>query len=958
MIWLCAPKMVLGGENRTVATDENRRQTAAEFFEKKIRPALVEHCLECHSGETDSSGGLVLDSRVGWTRGGDFGPAVVPGDASKSLLMKAIEYADPEMQMPPDGKLDPSTIQAFRQWIRSGAVDPRESPGLATDTNRQSGLPVDRAQEHWAYRPMVIQRMVKPILFSNAETSSKIDRFIDDRLSEVGLKASPAAGRRALVRRLSFDLHGLPPSAETTESFLADTSPLGYQRLVDRLLASPRFGEHFARRWMDVVRYAESITLRGFILPQAWRYRDYLIASFNADRPFDQMIRDQLAGDLLAVDDLDETQRRAVATGFLAFGNSNLEDQDKTKLEFDHIDEQLETIGRAFLAQTIGCARCHDHKFDPIPTRDYYALAGIMRSTTPLKHANLSKWIEKPLPLDPATESYFQDIDFRVQAFSAELDALKSTEKANSKRANSVVPVDSLDGIVVDDADATFVGKWKASTFVKSYVGEGYRHDETEGKGGKAVTFEPPEIESGRYEVRMSYTSHENRATNVRVRVFSAIESTTLFVNQRKRPPEEGLWVSLGVFPFEKEGQAFVIVSNEDADGCVIVDAIQFRSAENGQRKTDSKVQDGDSTDAEIVAAKSKRLSAELKRLRSELDERPRYLTISESEPRQEIAIRIRGNVHQLGETVPRGFLTAIAPAKILADRIGSTGSGRVELADWIADKRNPLTGRVYANRLWSWLMGDGLVATENNFGTTGQTPSHPELLDLLATELMDHNWSTKHLVRTIVTSEAYRRSVTEDPDRIAVDPSNRLYSSGSLKRMPVESVRDAMLLVSGELDLNLGGSLILPKTSSDYGYQHDSTRRSVYQPVFRNSLPPLFGIFDFADSSVSVGQRSRSTVAPQSLAMMNHPWIVARARFASRRLLDDPSISDTSALIDRLYASCFSRMPDARERELCTKFLQTDQHELGDRETMPTHDRLCDLIQSLYASIDFRYLE
>jgi mono/diheme cytochrome c family protein len=932
----------------------------AESFETRIRPALIEHCLECHSSATEASGGLLLDSRAGWMAGGDLGAAIVPGDTSASLLVKAIEYNDPNLQMPPDGKLDDQTIDAFRSWVRSGAFDPREAG--VDKTSHQTGLSVDQAQQHWAYRPL--RKNAKPIAPSAGGALSEIDALINRRLIEAGLAASPPVNRRELARRLVFDLHGMPPSPETIETYLADRSVDADHRFVDRLLASPRFAEHFARKWMDVVRYAESITLRGFVLPEAWRYRDYLVASFAQDRPFDQMIRDQIAGDLLATDDLHETQQRAIATGFLALGNSNLEDQDKTKLEFDHIDEQLETLGRAFLAQTIGCARCHDHKFDPIPTRDYYALAAIMRSTTPLKHANLSNWIERPLPLDRNQESYYDKLESQIRAMSAELKTLESIDQDAPNRSASRVPVETLEGIVIDDADATFVGFWTESVFLKPHVGDGYRHDGSDGQGRKTATFEPPELASGNYEVRLSYTPHENRASNVRVKVFSANESATRVVNQRRRPPEQGLWISLGVFPFEQTGQAFVIVSNEDADGYVVADAVQFRRVDgdrvDGDRGGKSGTADSrEPPDAQKMASRRKQLASELKRLQTRLELRPKYLTVAESEPRQEIAVRVRGNVHQLGQKVRRGFLSAIPPADRLANRIDPDSSGRVELAQWIADRENPLTARVYANRIWSLLMGDGLVASENNFGTTGEQPSHPELLDRLAIVLIDHRWSTKNLVRTIVTSDAYRRRVADDPQRIAVDPDNRLYASGNLKRIPVEALRDAMLCVSGELDRRVGGSLIRPGTKSDYDYEHGSSRRSVYLPVFRNSLPPLFDVFDFADASVSVGQRSRSTIAQQSLAMMNHPWVIDRAKIASQRFRNDHSIRDAESLVRRLHRMGLGRDPDPEEMRICVQYLERGgEHGESAAQWPPEEDRVVDLIQSLFASIDFRYLE
>ncbi|MCC9601144.1 DUF1553 domain-containing protein [Stieleria sp. JC731] len=911
---------------------------ATMFFESSIRPLLVEHCLDCHSSDTEASGGLELDSRVGWEEGGDLGTAVVPGEPTLSLLITAIEFDDPDLQMPPDGKLDQKAIDAFRKWVELGAPDPREPSQSGTPANRSSGLSVADAQDHWAYRPL------------STQTGFSIDGWIDARLNEAGLVPAAPAERRVLARRLSFDLCGLPPTRELVDAFVKDDSPDAYEHLIENLLSSPAYGEHLARRWMDVARYAESITLRGFILPEAWRYRDYLIESFNSDRPFDQMIRDQLAGDLLPSADPEETRRRAIATAFLAMGNSNLEDQDKTKLEFDHLDEQLETIGRAFLAQTIGCARCHDHKFDPIPTRDYYALAGIFRSTTPLKHANLSKWIEQPLPLEASQQVKYELLDDVLKKARPALRQLDEQIKELGKSTIDHVDIESLPGFAVDDNDATFVGEWTESSFIKPYVGSGYRHDGTTGQGMKTATFEPANLPTGDYEVRLAYTAHANRATNVTVTVFSANESKTILVNQRKTPDINGVWISLGTYPFEADGQAFVIVSNANADGCVIADAVQFIPAEG--------VNDGSPVDVDAVDQKKlaklrshrAELAKQLSIAEAELNGRPKYLTIMESEPKLETNIRIRGNTHQLGDPVPRGFLSAIGPASEYASLIDQTGSGRVQLAGWIADSRNPLTARVYANRVWSWLMGEGLVPTENNFGTTGRSPTHPELLDYLADELIRHDWSTKHLVRLIVSSKAYRRSTAESEMCRSIDPENQLWSRFRMKRLPVESVRDAMLFFSGELRSTMFGETIREGTKSDYDYQHGLPRRSVYQPVFRNSLPPLFEVFDFADASVSVGQRSRSTVVSQSLAMMNDPWVIKRATKAAERYRIDFQ-SPSLQLIDEIYQDCFGRLPSDDERQLCLTFLNASAKE-------SFRQKLVDLIQSLFASTDFRYLE
>src|SRR6056297_1181831 len=371
---------------------EPSREEQERFFENHIRPALVAHCLECHATDTEASGNLLLDSRSGWEAGGDIGPALVSGDPTASLLIQAIEYDDPDLQMPPDGKLDAKTIERFRRWVSDGAFDPRQKKTAAA--RKPTGLPVERAEEHWAYRPL------QPIALDGLPPAdSPIARFLLAKLQQANLSLEPTAEELQLLRRIAFDLTGLPPTPRQIESFTGDRSPDKWATLVETLLSSPAYGETFARRWMDVARYAESITLRGFVLDEAWRYRDYLIQAYAEDRGFDQMIRDQIAGDLFGGDSLRDRQLAATATGFLAMGNSNLEDQDKTKLEFDYIDEQLETIGRAFLGQTIGCARCHDHKFDPVPTDDYYALAGILRSTKTLTPGNVSGFVQTPLPL-------------------------------------------------------------------------------------------------------------------------------------------------------------------------------------------------------------------------------------------------------------------------------------------------------------------------------------------------------------------------------------------------------------------------------------------------------------------------------------------------------------------------------------------------------------------------------
>lgn len=929
-----------------------------EFFEQRVRPALIEHCYECHAADTEASGGLLLDSAAGWQAGGDSGPAIQPGQPAESLLIRAVSYEDPELKMPPEGKLPPDVIRALTTWIAQGAQDPRLS-GEGPIRPASNGLSVEQAQSHWAYRPL--EQVATPTV-AGSQFASPVDYFIDRRLLEMKLTAAPAADRDTLVRRLYFDLVGLPPPANASELWFHpdDATPeIGYRRLVDGLLNSSHYGEHFARKWMDVARYAESITLRGFVLPEAWRYRDYLIQAYLEDRPFDQMIREQIAGDLLEHPDVRERQMQLTATSFLAMGNNNLEQQDKTQLEMDYIDEQLETIGRAFLAQTLGCARCHDHKFDPIPTRDYYALAGIMRSAVALEHANLSMWLEEPLPLPEDQQEYYdrltnelEEIDQRIEAIQAEL----PNQPAKDKKR--FVSVEQLQGTVVDDRDAKLVGKWKESSAIGSAVGEGYRHDENTPKGMATATFEPAELAGGNYEVRMAYSASTNRASNVLVYVFSAEGEAELTIDQRRQPTIDGLWVSLGHYRFEQDGQAFVLVTNEGSDGHVIVDAIQFLPVGEDVPKEvkpegSGSLAEGDDPkriEQNALASELKELESRRKELEGPLATRPRYLTVVEKLPPMDIPIHIRGDVHNLGEVVPRGFLTALAmPAD--ATRIPEDSSGRRQLADWMSSSSNPLTARVYANRVWSWLMGQGLVASQNNFGTTGTPPTHPELLDWLATELIQSGWSTKHLVRTIVMSEAYRRQISGNERADEVDPTNHFYWRGHSRKIPAEALRDAMLQVSGELDAEMGGSLIRSGTKADYDYQHESTRRSIYHPVFRNSLPELFEVFDFADPSVSIGQRPRSTVATQPLILVNHPWVIARAQATAQRLNRKWAGFNKTALIRELYLECFFRLPTDDELGTCFSFLTDGGASLES-------DRLQILVHSLFASLDFRYLQ
>ncbi len=539
--WIAYPFM-LGGFLLSLNSSRAQEASSTAFFETHIRPVLVEKCYECHSVETEINGGLALDSRPGWQRGGDSGVAIKPGDAQAGVLIKALEYTDSELKMPPDGQLPRDTIEKFKAWIAAGAVDPRDTEPVGKP--KQVGLPVERAGEHWSYRP--VAEPTVPARVDGFDPTNSIDAFLDAKLAEQGIELSAPATDRAILRRLTFDLHGLPPNEDQLASYESDTSLDKYERAVDRLLASPRFGERMARHWMDVARYAESVTLRGFVLPQAWRYRDYLISSFNSDRPIDLFIREQIAGDLMQDDDQAQRTQQLVATSFLAMGNTNLEEQDKEQLEMDYIDEQLEVIGRVFMGQTLGCARCHDHKFDPIPTRDYYALAGIFRSARP--------WNTRMFQVDRAFRCRFRPSkrQVRIAGKAARFDQGRRNEDRKSHRQTTAsgkkgsVPATALAGIVIDDIDAQKVGQWKDSSTIGPFVGSGYVHDLNAGDSAKSITFEPKKLKPGNYSVRFAYTASANRTTKATIRVFSADGEKVLTINQQEPPTVDDLWVSLG----------------------------------------------------------------------------------------------------------------------------------------------------------------------------------------------------------------------------------------------------------------------------------------------------------------------------------------------------------------------------------------------------------------------------
>ncbi len=828
--------------------DENRSE-AIELFEKSIRPVLVEECQRCH-GKQKQRASLRLDSRDGWTTGGDTGPAVIPGD-SDSLLLQAIRYTDVDLEMPPDGKLSEQVIADFERWVELGAIDPRVVSPADTPSESAMAPSIEDGRSFWSFQP--IGEPALPNVKDISWPSGDIDRFVLANLEDRGLEPSRPAAPATLLRRIYYDLIGLPPDPQEIEQFLADPSRQAYSNLVDRLLESEQFGQRWGRHWLDVVRYAESSGGgRTLLFPDAWRYRDYVIDSFNSDLPYDQFIRQQIAGDLLPAEDWQQRRRNLVATAFLLLGPTNYELQDKDVLEMDVIDEQLDTMGKALLGMTIGCARCHDHKFDPIPATDYYAMAGILKSSLSLKHSNVSEWNKVDLPLSPEEVSTASAIALELQQRKAELESAKQQWSlaggvpATKPGQKSIDPSSIGADYVIDDDQAERIGSWTESTSVATFVGPNYLFDAGGPKSVSQVIYRPAFTESGRYEVRVSYTASSNRTSQAPFHVFHAGGRETVLIDQRKPPPIGGKFFSLGTFDFDPQADPRVAVSCEDTDdGCVIADAVMFTAVSNDPQQI--------ADDDQLLASLSERvdrLSKAIEELEQSLPKPPPAMAMTDRDTTGDIHVAIRGAAHQKGDLVRRGALRVASwhSFPTLADG----DSGRKELADWIIDPNNPLAARVIVNRVWYWLIGRGIVPSVDNFGATGEPPSDLALLDHLASSFIAEGWSIKQLIRRIVLSETYRQISEPNETMAAIDPHNRFLWRMNRKRLRAEDIRDSLLSVSRPIGRHAWVDRTLdPGTESEYGYEFSERPTQCLRASISEHSAEIFEVFDFADPNI-----------------------------------------------------------------------------------------------------------
>jgi len=885
-----------------------------DFFEQRVRPVLVARCQKCHGPERQESG-LRLDSREALLVGGDSGErVVVPADPANSLLLQAIRYDGYEM--PPDGKLSDREIADLTEWVAMGM--PWPSSAAAPEALGIEQQAVVAAESHWAFQP--IERPSLPAVHGTDWVTTGMDRFVLARLEANELEPSPEADRRTLIRRLNFDLLGLPPSPDDVAAFVADASPDAYLRLVDRLLASPRYGERWGRHWLDVARYADT---RGYAFgrerryPYAYTYRDYVINAFNADRPYDQFVVEQLAADLLG---LAEDHSSLAALGFLTVGR-------KFNNRHDDIDDQIDVTSRGLLGLTVACARCHNHKYDAIPTADYYSLYGIFASS--------EEPSELPLLGNPEEQEGYAAFQKELDKRRGELDAFR-TEKHKelldkSRRAVTEYVVRALSSqpeslleklpfisLGRDELKPKLVDRWRA--FLKDRLRPddsvfGPLHDlralpaEPFAEAAAAVLDRwravPVGTDPGQLNplVRQALADSELASPTDAIALYGRL--LTQVYEQRSEQPADAQQPLTDVPPAERQLLEILLAPGSPTDIALDdLDSYLNRAERNRQRELERLVQ---SHQAISPGAP------------------PRAMVVAEKNSPFNPHIFIRGNHARRGKPVPRQYLLVLAGP----DRKPfQQGSGRLELAREIASSDNPLTRRVIVNRLWMHHFETPLVETPSDFGERTDPPVHRELLDYLAARLLESGWSLKELHREIVTSSTYRQSSStadaapsDGGNRVAkcqaADPENRLYWRMNRRRLEFESMRDALLAAAGRLDVSMGGrpfELFGPKAEP---------RRSIYGFIDRQDLLNVLRVFDFASPDQSQAKRPSTTVPQQALFLMNSPFVIDQARALATRteMLAASSAAntpdDTARRIEIAYELLFSRAPTAEEIEV-----------------------------------------
>ncbi len=878
--------------------------TAAEaevFFETHVRPLLVEHCIECH-GPDEQAGELRLDRGAAVRRGGGSGPAVVAGKPAESVLIRAVGYHDSSLQMPPEGKLPAEAIEILTAWVRSGGYWPEESehPDSASELPPAERLEEIR-QSHWAFRP--VNAVTPPEVNDVDWPLQPLDHFVLAELEKAGLEPSEPADRRTLIKRAYFRLIGLPPTYEEVETFAADTSPDAFERLVDRLLENRHYGERWARHWLDIARYADTTGYLGASretrYPYAYTYRDYVIDAFNDDKPFDRFIVEQLAADQL---DLPPDHRDALAAmGFLTVGRRFMNRQH------DIIDDRIDVLTRGFLGVSVACARCHDHKFDPIPTADYYSLYGVFASSLEPD--------ELPLLGEPEP--------------SAEYDAFLAEQAKQQQEVDQWLETRRVE---TEDELRSRVGDYLVhlARTLPQYEGDGVKQ---QGERGPLRRQAVRRWQS--YVASQANRSHPiwtlwHRLARLPVDEFSSAATESLSETDVAQSPISPRL--LDVLRESPPGSMIEVAERLGAElESVYADWKQAREADPEVERLDDDLAE---TLREVLFADDSPTTLTTAEMVSHLDQGERnqhnnlirkvkevevshpgapargMVMVDKAKPQEPVIFR-RGQPGNRGDRVPRRFLQVLA--HVDGGQPFSQGSGRLELAEAIANPNNPLTARVIVNRIWQHQFGAGLVRTASDFGTRGEPPTHPELLDHLAAEFIADGWSIKRLQRRIMLSATWQQASQFREQAHREDPENRLLWQQSRRRLEFEPLRDRLLVAAGQLDDRIGGRSVM--------IHKDAARRGLYAYVDREDVPGLLASFDLPSPDASQSIRAQTTVPQQALYFMNADFVIRQARGLADRTAGEPDAVDRVRL---LYRLTLAREPDDRELAVAVEFVDS----------------------------------
>lgn len=863
LVVLCSVNASLFGPSLLAEQDQAAKSDPGRaLFDKQILPVLVKHCYKCHSKKADSiEAGLELDSPAGLRRGGDSGPMFKAHQPEASELLRMLRHEDDVSAMPPKHKLSKDVVAAFEKWIKLGAPDTRDDTGPTAKEER-----LERTRGHWAFQPV---QSVEPPAVKNAKwvRDQIIDNHVLARLEDSGLAPVADANRQTLVRRVYFDLVGLPPSPAEIDAFVKDASSQAPEKLVDRLLASPRFGERWGRHWLDVVRFAESSGMEfNFSYPHAWPYRDYVIDSFNADKPFDRFLREQIAGDLLPAaknESEADFQARHVATSLMAFGPKR-HNSSGTEFQVDIASDQIEVVTKATLALTVSCAKCHDHKFDPIPITDYYALAGIFRSTEPLYGTIKQKYSNTPTDLLPIGKN---------------AQAMHDSAEAHAKKVASAE---------------------------------------------KTVAAKKDELKKATEAVKVAAKAKSDAATALASIMTKQVES--------------------------KAG------SDAAAADTSAVDAAQSQVNDANKKHSQAEAL------VKSLKVEIAKQEANVSQLKKQQPPRPQYaMSVRDRAKPADAKLAQRGDFRSPGDVVPRGFLTAVLVPDSAV--INPKQSGRLQLAEWIASADNPLTARVMVNRIWHHLFGRGIVPTVDNFGLIGKPPTHPELLDSLTQRFISEGWSVKRMIKAIMLSRTYQLSSQVDANNKQIDPDNRLLWRASPRRLQAEAIRDAILAVSGQLDLDrpngstvtgLGDKLV--RSIPTDKIQPASRHRSVYLPVVRDYIPELFDLFDFPSPSLVSGRRAVTNVPSQALYLRNSAFVAEQSKHAAQRLVASKAATDDAGRVSLAMRWALGREPTDAERTAAIRLVNDVRQANANNKSKET-EAWSAWFLTLFTTAEFRYL-